>query len=66
MDESIWRTKPSNTLHLRPIHRYRIDPNKIKSVQDAIEILKRIPMYVDDEGLKGIEHLIEKEDSQNG
>ncbi|MGF9919214.1 hypothetical protein ABEX53_07735 [Bacillus toyonensis] len=66
MDEPIWRTAHKNTLYLRPTHRYRIDPNKIKSVHDAMEILKRIPMYVDDEGLKGIEHLIEKEDSQNG
>ncbi len=60
MDESMWRTTPNNTIKLKPIpvHRHRIDSNKITSVQDIIEILKRITVYVDDEAVKGIEHLI--------
>ncbi|MEC5238515.1 hypothetical protein [Bacillus mycoides] len=58
MDETMWRTTPDNTINLRPISHHRIDPSKIQSVQDILEILKRMPMYVDDEGVKGIEHLI--------
>ncbi|EEM58668.1 hypothetical protein BK764_00230 [Bacillus thuringiensis serovar israelensis] len=58
MDEAVWRTTPHNTVKLKPVIRRRIDPNKIQSVQDILEILKRIPMYVDDEAIKGIEHLI--------
>ncbi|TCW59081.1 hypothetical protein EC917_101335 [Bacillus thuringiensis] len=54
----MWRTTPNNTIKLKPITRRKIDPNKIQSVQDILEILKRIPMYVDDEAAKGIEHLI--------
>lgn len=52
----------TETLILKPSHLHKIDPNKIQSVHDVFEILKRIPMYVDDEGVKGIEHLIEKDD----
>ncbi len=58
MDESMWRTTPNNTIKLKSIKRRKIDPDKIQSVQDILEILKRIPMYVDDEAVKGIEHLI--------
>ncbi|MCC2352025.1 hypothetical protein [Bacillus pacificus] len=58
MDESIWRTTPNNAINLKLLSVHRIDPNKIQSVQDILEILKRIPMYVDDEAVKGIEHLI--------
>ncbi len=58
MDESMWRTTPNNTIKLKSIKHRKIDPDKIQSVQDILEILKRIPMYVDDEAVKGIEHLI--------
>ncbi|KMP32211.1 hypothetical protein TU52_18805 [Bacillus cereus] len=61
MDESIWRTTPNNKINLKPLSVHRIDANKITSVQDILEILKRIPMYVDDEAVKGIEHLIADE-----
>ncbi|WP_170954544.1 hypothetical protein [Bacillus cereus] len=49
------------TLYLQPTYPHKIDPNKIQSVHDAIEILKRIPIYLNDEAVKGIEHLIEKD-----
>ncbi|MEK4905434.1 hypothetical protein [Bacillus sp. FSL R9-9834] len=58
MDESMWRTTPNNTIKLKSIKRRKIDPDKIQSVQDILEILKRIPMYVDDKAVKGLEHLI--------
>ncbi|PFD94666.1 hypothetical protein CN275_00305 [Bacillus anthracis] len=58
MDESMWRTTPNNTINLKPLSFHKIDANKITSVQDILEILKRIPMYVDDDAVKGIEHLI--------
>ncbi|USL05483.1 hypothetical protein LIS83_29480 (plasmid) [Bacillus anthracis] len=41
-----------------PLKRYKIDANKIQSVEDILEILKRIDMYVDEKGVKGIEHLV--------
>ncbi|NEU34005.1 hypothetical protein GN156_25435 [bacterium LRH843] len=41
-----------------PLNRYKIDGNKIQSVQDILEILKRVDMYVDEIGVKGIEHLV--------
>ncbi|MBJ8031401.1 hypothetical protein [Bacillus cereus group sp. N21] len=39
-------------------HRYKIDPNKIQTLDDVIQILRRVDMHVDDKGVKGIEHLI--------
>ncbi|MBJ8031461.1 hypothetical protein JDS96_27260 [Bacillus cereus group sp. N21] len=48
-----------------PTHRHKIDPNKIQTLDDVIQILRRVDMHVDDEGVKGIEHLIEKEESVN-
>ncbi|AHZ54030.1 hypothetical protein P4H56_23895 [Bacillus cereus] len=50
------------TIILKPTYPHKIDPNKIQSVHDAIEILKRIPLYLNDEAVKGIEHLIEEEE----
>ncbi|PEL17591.1 hypothetical protein [Bacillus wiedmannii] len=39
-------------------HPHKIDPDKIQTLDDVIQILKRINLQVNDEGLKGIEHLI--------
>ncbi|PFS09624.1 hypothetical protein COK55_27095 [Bacillus cereus] len=48
-------------LVLKPSYPHKFDPSKIDSIHDAIEILKRIPIYLNDESVKGVEHLIEKE-----
>lgn len=42
----------------RLTHSHKIDPDKIQTLEDVIQILKRIKIHVNDEGLKGIEHLI--------
>ncbi|MGH1046523.1 MULTISPECIES: hypothetical protein [Bacillus] len=47
---------------LKSPYRHKIDPNKIKTLDDVIQILRRVTMHVDGDGLKGIEHLIEKDD----
>ncbi|MDG0947873.1 hypothetical protein [Bacillus paranthracis] len=52
----------NKTLILKPIKFHKIDPNKIKTLDDVIQILKRVTLHVNDEGLKGIEHLILKDD----
>ncbi|WP_180247225.1 hypothetical protein [Bacillus cereus] len=50
------------TLIFKPVKKYRVDPNKIQTLDDVIAILKRVTIYVnDEESLKGIEHLIEEE-----
>ncbi|MED3090118.1 hypothetical protein [Bacillus toyonensis] len=55
------------TITLKSLNRYKIDPNKIQTLDDVIAILKKITIYVNgNESLEGLEHLIEKEDSQNG
>lgn len=47
----------------KPLKQYKIDPNKIQSLDDVISILKNITIYVNgEEALKGLEHLIEKDD----
>ncbi|WP_186320853.1 hypothetical protein [Bacillus mycoides] len=50
------------TITLKSPRRHKIDPNKIKTLDDVIQILRRVTMYVDDDGLKGIEHLIVEDD----
>lgn len=55
------------TITLKSLKQYKIDPNKIQTLDDVIAILKKITIYVNgNELLEGLEHLIEKEDSQNG
>ncbi|MED0902488.1 hypothetical protein [Bacillus nitratireducens] len=49
------------TLILKSTHPHKIGPNKIQTLNDVIQILRRMHIHVNDEGLKGIEHLIEKE-----
>lgn len=48
----------ADNITFAPLKRYKIDANKIQSVEDILEILKRIDMYVDEKGVKGIEHLV--------
>ncbi|EJQ03076.1 MULTISPECIES: hypothetical protein [Bacillus cereus group] len=50
------------TIAFKPQRRHKIDPNKIKTLDDVIQILRRVTMHVDDDGLKGIEHLIVVDD----
>ncbi|MCU5297036.1 hypothetical protein [Bacillus paranthracis] len=51
------------TITLKPLKRYKIDPNKIQTLEDVIAILKKVPMHVNgEEALEGLEHLIEKDD----
>ncbi len=55
------------TLTLKPLKRYKIDPNKIQSLDDVITILKNVTLYVNgEEALESLEHLIEKDDENNG
>ncbi|HDR7611466.1 TPA: hypothetical protein QCX47_003066 [Bacillus mycoides] len=61
MDEQKLTIKNKKEIHIRPTFPHKIDPNKIKTLDDVIQILKRVTLHVDDEGLKGIEHLIQKE-----
>ncbi|WP_215596147.1 hypothetical protein [Bacillus mycoides] len=47
----------------KPVKQYKIDPNKIQSLDDVITILKNVTIYVNgEESLEGMEHLIEKGD----
>lgn len=56
-----------NIITLKSLKQYKIDPNKIKTLDDVITILKNVTIYVNgEEALKGLEHLIEKDDEQNG
>mgnify|MGYP007039429771 CR=1 FL=1 len=51
------------TLIFKPVKQYKINPNKIQTLDDVIAILKRVSIYVNgEETLEGIEHLIEKDD----
>ncbi|XKK18032.1 hypothetical protein HFP64_00105 [Bacillus sp. AC79A.1] len=52
----------NETIVFKSTYPHKIDPNKIKTLDDVIQILKRVNLHVDDEGLKGIEHLILKDD----
>ncbi|MFJ7552436.1 hypothetical protein ACIQXZ_00785 [Bacillus thuringiensis] len=53
----------AKTLVLKTPKRYRIDPNKIQTLEDVIAILKKVPMHVNgEEALEGLEHLIEEEE----
>ncbi|HHP5740922.1 TPA: hypothetical protein ACSC8Z_005175 [Bacillus paranthracis] len=49
----------------KPLKQYKIDPNKIQSLDDVISILKNLTIYVNgEEALEGLEHLIEKDNEQ--
>ncbi|HHL0974524.1 TPA: hypothetical protein ACQUHP_006317 [Bacillus cereus] len=60
MDEQKLTVKTQNEIQLRPTYSRKINPNKIKTLDDVIQILKRVAQHVNDEGVKGIEHLIER------
>ncbi|MGR5981169.1 hypothetical protein ACT7DJ_37635 [Bacillus cereus] len=60
MDEQKLTVKTQNEIQLRPTYSRKINPNKIKTLDDVIQILKRVTQHVNDEGVKGIEHLIER------
>lgn len=51
-------TVPAETITMESVKRYKIDANKITSVDDIVQIIKRLDMYVDEKGVKGMEHLI--------
>ncbi|OUB61240.1 hypothetical protein [Bacillus thuringiensis] len=65
MDEQKLTVKNKNEIYLRPTYSHKIDPNKIKTLDDVIQILKRVILHVDDEGVKGIEHLIERREVED-
>lgn len=51
------------TLVFKPVKQYKVDPNKIQTLDDVIAILKKVTIYVNgNESLEGLEHLIEKDD----
>ncbi|WP_410976582.1 hypothetical protein [Bacillus cereus] len=53
----------AKTLVFKPVKQYKIDSNKIQSLDDVISILKNVTIYVNgEEALEGLEHLIEKDD----
>lgn len=53
----------TKVLEMKPTHPHKIDAKKIKTLDDVILLLSRLELHVNDEGLKGIEHLIvEKND----
>ncbi|MEI5924053.1 hypothetical protein ACK3XG_22445 [Bacillus sp. TD10] len=55
----------AKTLILKLVKQYKIDPNKIQSLDDVISILKNVTIYVNgEEALEGLEHLIEKDDEE--
>ncbi|MCC2340848.1 hypothetical protein NST14_03050 [Bacillus sp. FSL W8-0519] len=55
----------TKTLVLKTVKQYKIDPNKIQSLDDVISILKNVTIYVNgEEALEGLEHLIEKDNEQ--
>ncbi|MDA2086266.1 hypothetical protein PDM90_02585 [Bacillus cereus] len=53
------------TLVFKPVKQYKIDPNKIQTLEDVITILRNVTIYVNvEKSLEGIEHLIEKDDEE--
>ncbi|MEW9167014.1 hypothetical protein [Bacillus pacificus] len=51
----------------KPLKKYKIDPNKIQTLDDVIAILRNVTLYVNgEEALESLEHLIEKDDENNG
>ncbi|WHT92349.1 hypothetical protein [Bacillus cereus] len=53
------------TLVFKPVKKYKIDTNKIQTLEDVITILRNVTIYVNgEESLEGLEHLIEKDDEE--
>lgn len=53
------------TLTLKAAKLYKIDPNKIKTLDDVIQILRKVHLHVNEEGVKGIEHLIVDDEEEH-
>ncbi|MCQ6359964.1 hypothetical protein [Bacillus cereus] len=51
-----------DSIHFRPTYPHKIDGSKIKSLEDVIKILRLMDIRLDDKAVKGLEHLIEKDD----
>lgn len=66
MDEQELKVEKKDSIFLRPTYSYKIDGSKIKSLEDVIKILGLMNIRLDDKAVKGLEHLVEKEDLQNG
>ncbi|MFV1456988.1 hypothetical protein [Bacillus mycoides] len=66
MNEQELTVKKKDSIYLRPRYPHKIDGSKIKSLEDVIKILGLMNICLDDKAVKGLEHLIEKENSQNG
>ncbi|MFA2573394.1 hypothetical protein ABR775_27005 [Bacillus cereus] len=71
MNEQELKVKKEDSIYLRPTYPHKIDGSKIKTLEDVIKILGLMDIRLDDKAVKGLEHLIEKdnktkEDSQNG
>ncbi len=62
MDEQELTLKKKDSIYLRPRYPHKIDASKIKSLEDVIKILRLMDIRLDDKAVKGLEHLIEKED----
>lgn len=54
--------KDSNSIHMKPKYPHKLDANKIKSLEDVIKIIGLMNIHLDDQAVKGLEHLIEKDD----
>lgn len=62
MDGQELRIEKKDSIYLRPTYHHKIDGSKIKSLEDVIKILRLMDIRLDDKAVKGLEHLIEKED----
>lgn len=54
--------KDTEGIYLKPTYPHKIEANKIKSLEDVIKIIGLMNIHLDDQAVKGLEHLIEKED----
>ncbi len=44
--------KETKTIELKHTHPHKIDVNKIKTLDDVIQIFRRMELHVDDKGIK--------------
>ncbi|MEG7934970.1 hypothetical protein J0817_19875 [Bacillus mobilis] len=62
MEDNNLAFKDSNSIHLKPTYPHKIDATKIKSLEDIAKIIGLMDIRLDDKAVKGLEHLIEKDD----
>ncbi|MED1382081.1 hypothetical protein ACQKFK_15105 [Bacillus mycoides] len=63
MEEKDLKAKKSDSIYLRAVVcSHKIDLNKIETLDDVIKILGLMDIRLDDKAVKGLEHLIEKEE----